>query len=64
LVGFYRLDVNREFFYWIGENPKFPRPPTPAWKKKVLEPEERVLSTQHDASVAPSNNGIQAAEIQ
>jgi hypothetical protein len=23
-VGLYRLDVNREFFYWIGDKPKFP----------------------------------------
>jgi hypothetical protein len=32
-------------------------------KKKVLEAEERVLSTRHDASVAPSNTGVPAAEI-
>jgi hypothetical protein len=63
LVGFYRLDVNRELFYWIGETPKFPRPPTPAWNKKVLEAEEHVLSNRHDASVAPSNTGVPAAEI-
>jgi hypothetical protein len=29
----------------------------------VLEAEERVLSNRHDASVAPSNTGVPAAEI-
>jgi hypothetical protein len=25
MVGFYRLDVNRELFYWIGEKPQVPK---------------------------------------
>jgi hypothetical protein len=61
-VGLYRIDVNRELFYWIGDNPKFPKPFTPGWKEQVLEVEERVLSNQHDVSAIESNS-VRAAEM-
>jgi hypothetical protein len=61
-VGLYRLDVNREFFYWIGDKPKFPRHYTPAWKQKVVEAEESVFSNRSDASAAQSNT-VRAAGI-
>jgi hypothetical protein len=54
-VGFYRIDVNNEWFYWIGDNPKFPRLFTPGWKEQVLEVEERVLSTGYDAAAVESS---------
>jgi hypothetical protein len=61
-VGLYRLDVNREFFYWIGDKPKFPRPATPEWKQQVLEAEERAFSNRSDASAAQSST-VRAAEM-
>jgi hypothetical protein len=61
-VGLYRLKFSRDFFYWIGDKPKFPRPPTHAWRRQVEEAEERVFSTRHDAPVAQSNT-VPAAEI-
>jgi hypothetical protein len=61
-VGFYRIDVDSEWFYWIGDNPKFPRLFTPGWKEQVLEVEERVMSNEYDASAAESNSA-RAAEL-
>jgi hypothetical protein len=58
-VGLYRLGIARDFFYWIGDNPKFPRPFTSEWKKRVLEAEERAFSNRHDASV-PQGNTVRA----
>jgi hypothetical protein len=61
----------RDFFYWIGDNPNFPRPLTPDWKKNVLEAEERVFSNrllpkatlfELTASV-PQDNTVLSAEV-
>jgi hypothetical protein len=61
-VGLYRVKKGNDFFYWIGDKPKFPRPMTPAWKKKVWEAEERVFSSRRDAPVTRSNT-VRAAEM-
>jgi hypothetical protein len=50
-VGLYRLIVGKEIFYWIGDNPKFPRPVTDKWKSQVLATEARVFAEHADADV-------------
>jgi hypothetical protein len=50
-VGLYRLNVDTEFFYWIGDNAKFPRPKTPKWKAQVLEAEQLDFANHDYASV-------------
>jgi hypothetical protein len=36
-TGLYRIEFSNMFFFWIGDKPKFPRPPTMDWKNSIVE---------------------------
>jgi hypothetical protein len=47
-VGLFRLEFNKELYYWLGGEPKFPRPPTELWRNKILEADKQPLETTED----------------